>query len=137
MDPKLEQARDLLEFTTHALDRLLILLSNGATPYEAKVVQQCQELLIHAQHALEASQPELAPPWPSQTNGFGDEWREYARRLISTRDLWAAGQYQDVLQVWRDFLAHKPDNFFVYLAEPMLQHLEKMVHEATAPPNSA
>ena len=80
MDPKLTEARDLFEITAHLLDRLgQILCSNDATQYEGKVVEQCLELVHHGQHALEASQPELTPPWASHADGLGDEWREYAR----------------------------------------------------------
>jgi len=136
-DPNVKEAHDFLEFMAHALDRVAqILQSNSATQYEGKLAEQCQELVIHTQHTLRASHPELQPPWESYTDGLGDEWREYARRLIAGRDLWAAGRYHDVIEVWREYLTHDPPYFYSHLGEHLLQHLEKLVQEVTAPPNS-
>src|SRR5687768_18300383 len=124
MDQQLKEANELLEFTAHALDYVVeILQSKDTARYEAQLVEDCQALLSHVQQSIQAAEPALAPPWASEAGGLGDEWREYARRLLTTRDLWANGKYQEVVEVWREFLTHDPPFFYAHLAERLVKHL--------------
>ena len=129
MDGKLRTADELLELATHALDYVQEILTEHADPTlreQAELVEQCSDLLMHVHQAIYTVHPEVAPAFAKDNTELGRESQEYGRLLLETRELWAAGDHEAALQLWRVYLKAARTFYFETIATRFLKHLEGM-----------